>query len=31
MQDVERVIKGVGFDIKKFMQLPYVDFWCLKK
>lgn len=30
-QDVEKVIKMVGFKISKFMELPYVDFYGLKK
>lgn len=30
-RDVEDVIKTVGFEISKFMKLPYVDFWILKK
>ncbi|MBA7486412.1 hypothetical protein ES707_21971 [subsurface metagenome] len=30
-QEVEKVMKRVGFKISKFMELPYVDFWVLKK
>lgn len=30
-QDVENVIKMVGFESNKFTELPYVDFWILKK
>ncbi|MDI6602617.1 MAG: methyltransferase domain-containing protein [Patescibacteria group bacterium] len=29
--DVEKIIKKVGFDIEKFMKLLYVDFWVLRK
>lgn len=28
---VENVIKAVGFEISKFMKLPYVDFWVLER
>ena len=30
-QDVEKIMKNAGFKIEKRENLPYVDFWVLKK
>lgn len=30
-EDIEMIIKKVGFDIEKFVQLLHADFWVLNK